>query len=64
MFLVIAVAIVGKVFGCTLAARLSRLTWRESFTVGVLMNCKGYAAATTGASPATSLQCIATGWWS
>lgn len=40
--LVIAVACVGKIIGCTLAARLSSgFTWRESFAVGSLMNAKG-----------------------
>ena len=38
---VIAVAFVGKVTGGTIAARLCKLVWRESFTVGVLMSCKG-----------------------
>ena len=38
---VIAVAFVGKLVGGTLAARLNRLVWRESFTIGVLMSCKG-----------------------
>lgn len=38
---VIAVAFVGKFVGGTLAARFCRLVWRESFTVGVLMSCKG-----------------------
>ncbi len=38
---VIAVAFFGKLAGGTLAARLSKLVWRESFTIGVLMSCKG-----------------------
>lgn len=38
--LVILAACVGKILGCTLAARLTKLNWRESLTVGVLMNCK------------------------
>ena len=38
---VIAVAFVGKVVGGTLAARACKLVWRESFTVGILMSCKG-----------------------
>ena len=38
---VIAVAFVGKVVGGTLAARANRLVWRESFTIGILMSCKG-----------------------
>ena len=38
---VIAVAFTGKVVGGTIAARLCKLVWRESFTVGILMSCKG-----------------------
>jgi Kef-type K+ transport system membrane component KefB len=35
------VAFASKVTGATLAARLNGLLWRESFTVGGLMSCKG-----------------------
>ncbi|KAK7747300.1 hypothetical protein SLS53_001553 [Cytospora paraplurivora] len=38
---VIAVAFSGKIIGGTLAARLNNLEWRESFTIGILMSCKG-----------------------
>lgn len=38
---VIAIAFFAKVIGGALAARFSGLLWRESFTVGVLMSCKG-----------------------
>lgn len=38
---VIVIAFVGKFVGGTLAARLCKMVWRESFTVGVLMSCKG-----------------------
>ena len=38
---VIAIAFIGKFVGGTLAARLCKLVWRESFTIGVLMSCKG-----------------------
>ncbi|KAI9294848.1 hypothetical protein K502DRAFT_304504 [Neoconidiobolus thromboides FSU 785] len=41
VFLVIFTACVGKITGCTIAARFSNLQWRESFAVGILMNCKG-----------------------
>lgn len=41
VFAVIFVAFFGKFIGGTLAARLSKLVWRESFTIGVLMSCKG-----------------------
>lgn len=41
VFGVIAVAFFGKVIGGTLAARFCKLVWRESFTIGVLMSCKG-----------------------
>ncbi|KAH8665870.1 Sodium/hydrogen exchanger family-domain-containing protein [Tricladium varicosporioides] len=38
---VIAVAFAGKIIGGTLAARACKLVWRESFTIGALMSCKG-----------------------
>jgi Kef-type K+ transport system membrane component KefB len=41
VFLVILVACGGKIIGCTLAARYAHMTWRESVTVGLLMNTKG-----------------------
>ncbi|KAI4182580.1 MAG: hypothetical protein LQ346_006554 [Caloplaca aetnensis] len=41
VFGVIAVAFFGKFIGGTIAARLCKMVWRESFTVGVLMSCKG-----------------------
>ncbi len=39
--LVIGVAVVGKLLGCTLGARLSGHDWRDSLTVGSLMNARG-----------------------
>ncbi|KAJ1648701.1 hypothetical protein LPJ64_000020 [Coemansia asiatica] len=41
LVLVCVVAFVGKTAGCTVAARLSKFTWRESLTIGILMDCKG-----------------------
>lgn len=38
---VMAVAFFGKVIGGTMAARLNKMVWRESLTVGALMSCKG-----------------------
>lgn len=38
---IIAIAFTGKIVGGTLAARMFNLYWRESFTIGVLMSCKG-----------------------
>lgn len=38
---VCVIAFVGKIAGGTIAARLNGLVWRESFTIGVLMSCKG-----------------------
>jgi len=38
---VIAIAFAGKIIGGTLAARANKLVWRESFTIGCLMSCKG-----------------------
>ncbi|MDR6674467.1 cation:proton antiporter [Xanthomonas sp. 1678] len=39
--LVIGVAVLGKLLGCTLGARLSGHDWRDSLTVGSLMNARG-----------------------
>jgi len=39
--LVILTACVGKGAGATLSARILKNSWRESFTIGILMNCKG-----------------------
>ncbi|KAJ1679663.1 K(+)/H(+) antiporter, partial [Spiromyces aspiralis] len=41
LILIIFVAFIGKIIGCTLAARLNKFNWRESLTIGFLMNCKG-----------------------
>lgn len=38
---VIAIAFFAKIAGSTLAARANGMLWRESFTIGVLMSCKG-----------------------
>ncbi|PVH86076.1 hypothetical protein DL98DRAFT_545837 [Cadophora sp. DSE1049] len=38
---VIAIAFAGKIVGGTVAARANKLVWRESFTIGCLMSCKG-----------------------
>ncbi|KAF9271384.1 K(+)/H(+) antiporter, partial [Mortierella alpina] len=35
------VACFGKIVGCSVAARLQGMEWRESLAIGVLMNCKG-----------------------
>jgi Kef-type K+ transport system membrane component KefB len=39
--LIIFIAIAGKGIACTLSARLSRYSWRESATIGALMNARG-----------------------
>ncbi|CAG8795163.1 19316_t:CDS:2, partial [Dentiscutata erythropus] len=39
--LIIIVAMIGKVTGCTAAAKATGLTFREALTVGVFMSCKG-----------------------
>jgi K+:H+ antiporter len=39
--IVILVASIGKFGGCSVAARLSGLGWRESFSIGVMMNTRG-----------------------
>ncbi|THZ14161.1 hypothetical protein D6C91_07466 [Aureobasidium pullulans] len=38
---VLAVAFIGKFVGASLAARANGVVWRESFTIGALMSCKG-----------------------
>jgi Kef-type K+ transport system membrane component KefB len=39
--LIIAVAVIGKWGGSTMAARLTGVGWRESLSLGALMNCRG-----------------------
>jgi len=39
--MVCAAAIVGKLGGCSLAARVSGFNWRESLCIGSLMNTRG-----------------------
>ncbi|CAG8523593.1 3234_t:CDS:2 [Acaulospora morrowiae] len=41
VILVIVIAMFGKITGCALAARLNKLEWRESLTIGIFMSCKG-----------------------
>jgi Kef-type K+ transport system membrane component KefB len=41
LIMVLVVATVGKTLGCALAARFMKLDWRDSITIGVLMNCRG-----------------------
>lgn len=41
VFATTIVALSTKIIGASLAARLSGMVWRESFTIGVLMSCKG-----------------------
>ncbi|KAK5651574.1 hypothetical protein OQA88_11847 [Cercophora sp. LCS_1] len=38
---VVVVAFLSKIIGGTLGARVNGLVWRESFTIGTLMSCKG-----------------------
>jgi Kef-type K+ transport system membrane component KefB/nucleotide-binding universal stress UspA family protein len=40
-FAVIAVAVMGKFGGTSLAARFGGMTWKDSFSLGVLMNTRG-----------------------
>ena len=40
---IFTLAYFGKFTGCTIAARFSGFSWRESSTIGSLMSCKGYA---------------------
>ena len=39
--LVLMVAVLGKLGGCTLAARVARFPWKESFLIGSMMNTRG-----------------------
>ncbi|KAF9994884.1 K(+)/H(+) antiporter [Entomortierella chlamydospora] len=39
--LVTFVACFGKIVGCTGAAKIQGMEWRESLAIGILMNCKG-----------------------
>lgn len=41
VFIVIAAAFIGKLGGCTIAAWLSGMSWKESLVVGSLMNARG-----------------------
>lgn len=41
VFAVTLTAFFTKIIGASLAARLCGLIWRESFTIGALMSCKG-----------------------
>ncbi|KAF9110943.1 K(+)/H(+) antiporter [Mortierella sp. AM989] len=41
VILTTGVACFGKIIGCSAAARIQGMEWRESFAIGVLMNCKG-----------------------
>ncbi|PNY28299.1 K(+)/H(+) antiporter 1 [Tolypocladium capitatum] len=41
IFATTIVALSTKIMGASVAARLSGMVWRESFTIGVLMSCKG-----------------------
>ncbi|WGV24889.1 cation:proton antiporter [Halotia branconii] len=40
-FLIVAIAILGKGVACMLAAKLAGESWRESATIGALMNARG-----------------------
>ncbi|CAG8716243.1 12480_t:CDS:2, partial [Dentiscutata erythropus] len=51
LLLVICVDMFGKITGATLAARLNKLTWRESLTIGVFMSCKGALVITCTTTP-------------
>jgi Kef-type K+ transport system membrane component KefB len=39
--LIVMVAVLGKLFGCAAAGRASGMSWRDAFSVGVLMNTRG-----------------------
>jgi len=39
--MVVSISFFGKMLGCVSAARYNGMTWREAFSIGFLMNCKG-----------------------
>ncbi len=39
--IIVFIAVAGKLVACTLAARMAGESWRDSMTVGSLMNCRG-----------------------
>ena len=39
--LVILVAVAGKLLGCAVSARATGASWRDAFSVGILMNARG-----------------------
>ncbi|KAG0043406.1 K(+)/H(+) antiporter [Gryganskiella cystojenkinii] len=39
--MVVTASCFGKMLGCVSAARFNGMTWREAFSIGFLMNCKG-----------------------
>ena len=51
VFAVIFTAFFAKIAGGTLAARFNGMVWRESFTIGVLMSCKGLVELIVLVSP-------------
>ncbi|KAF9121953.1 K(+)/H(+) antiporter [Mortierella sp. 14UC] len=41
VIMVTLISCFGKMLGCVSAARANGMTWREAFSIGLLMNCKG-----------------------
>ncbi|KAG9064564.1 K(+)/H(+) antiporter [Linnemannia hyalina] len=41
VIMVTLISFFGKMLGCVSAARANGMTWREAFSIGFLMNCKG-----------------------
>ncbi|KAF9359059.1 K(+)/H(+) antiporter [Mortierella sp. AD094] len=41
VIMVTSISCFGKMLGCTSAAKANGMTWREAFSIGFLMNCKG-----------------------
>ncbi|KAF9116661.1 K(+)/H(+) antiporter [Mortierella sp. AM989] len=41
VIMVTVISCFGKMLGCTTAAKANGMTWREAFSIGFLMNCKG-----------------------
>ncbi|KAI7829738.1 Sodium/hydrogen exchanger [Gamsiella multidivaricata] len=41
VIMVTVISMFGKMLGCTTAAKANGMTWREAFSIGFLMQCKG-----------------------
>jgi len=42
LFIVLLVACVSKIFGCTITGKVMGVSWSESLAIGIMMNARGY----------------------